>query len=361
MYHKAVFVPLAFLVLATLSLSTSLDAQTAAHGRWVFDPAGIATPGFVYDLPPAEFNPLTASDAELEQWGFPPRPSTEDAAAYGRWEKIATAKRVTPKLTFTNIYHGPAQNVKIGPPIKNATSTTSSNWSGYVVAGANGLFTPNNSDVFSVWIVPAAHQASSPPTCTSTWVYSSQWVGFDGWGSGDVLQAGTEADANCSSTSYYFWYEWYPFAETRISLPVGPGDVAQVTVTYKTTSPHGQAVILNLTTGQSSVISFNPPSGTNYVGNSAEWIMERPTINGSLPDLSNYVYDLFTTSESGNGHTTYLPSGPVPPGGAIYNVSMTCPPWNPSSACTTTTTISEVGLVDGFNTLVFNGEVGPAY
>jgi hypothetical protein len=64
------------------------------------------------------------------------------------------------------------------------------------------------------------------------------WVGIDGAGSNDVLQAGVEADALCyysygypvTSTYYSAWFEWYwagcnCYPEQRISnfpgLPCG--------------------------------------------------------------------------------------------------------------------------------------------
>lgn len=240
-------------------------------------------------------------------------------------------------MTFTNIYHGPARNVQSGQAVNNATAATSENWSGYVVYGESGLFTPNDSFVFSEWIVPAV----APPvgyTCSSATFASSQWVGFDGYGSNDVLQAGSET--NCGNSDYS-WYEWYPNAETEVSVPASPGDVMDVEVEYTTASPHGTAFISNLALNAGTAFSFNPPSGTTYVGNSAEWILERPTVNGALADLPNYVIDLFDSPQAYNG-THYLPGGPVPPDGAIYSVTMTCPPWTPASACASTTDISVV-------------------
>ena len=63
------------LVAATVFFASPVSfAQNSAHGHWVYDPKNIATPGFVYDIPPAGFDPVTASDNELKQWGFPPRP-----------------------------------------------------------------------------------------------------------------------------------------------------------------------------------------------------------------------------------------------------------------------------------------------
>ena len=199
------------------------------------------------------------------------------------------------------------------------------------------------------------HATQAPGTCNSTWDYSFEWVGFDGWTSSDVLQAGTEADANCSSTLYSFWYEWYPFAETRISFTISPGDDVEVEVWYTTTSPYGHAQWFNATTATATSVGFNPPSGTNYVGNSAEWVVERPTVGGLLSDLAN-VNDTFLDGYAYNGTTFYYPGSNSL---NTYDVTMVCPPWNPSSSCTTTTTLMFVDLF-AISTLYY-GDSGPAY
>src|SRR5208337_4610060 len=125
---------------------------------------------------------------------------------------------------------------------------TSDNWSGYAVSGASGMLKVNNSYVYAEWVVPVAQQAYK--ICTGGWDYSSQWVGIDGHGSNDVLQAGTETDAYCSggstSTFYSSWYEWFPNAEVRITnLPTNPGDLIAVEVWYTTAKPYGHAYFTN--------------------------------------------------------------------------------------------------------------------
>jgi hypothetical protein len=321
---------------------------------------GVVTPS----QPPADLNPLAASDEELEENGFPPRPDPQSApASYARWQTLVSVPRVAnPKLTQTTIYNGPAQHLSMGPTLSNGiVSTTSTNWSGYAAVGARGTFAHNNSFIFQEWIVPIAQTAFG--VCNGIPVYSSQWDGFDGYGSGDVLQAGTEADAVCSSsgraTLYSSWIEWYPFSETRVSVPAAqPGDLMGSEVWYTTSSPHGHAYLVNYTLNQAQTYAFNPPSGTTFVGNSAEWIEERPGVNGGLADLTNYVADPFNVDYAGNTVSYFYP-GSSPAGTTIYAIRMTCPPWNPSSACSSTKIISTPDLY-GLYTLWFYDSV-PAY
>ena len=133
-------------------------------------------------------------------------------------------------------------------------------------------------------MVPVAQQANK--VCNGFYDHSSQWDGFDGWGSDDVLQAGSEADAYCSgstkATFYSSWIEWYPFSSVRVSIPAAqPGDLMASDVWYTTSSPHGHAYLVNWTLQQAQTYAFNPPSGTTFVGNSAEWVLERPLAQAS--------------------------------------------------------------------------------
>ena len=310
----------------------------------------------LYPQPPPDLDPLSASDAELAQYGFPPRPDAQSVPeAYAHWLKLVSVPRVAnPKLSQTTIYNGPARHVSIGETLDNGiVSTTSNNWSGYAVTGANGTFRKNNNFIFFEWVVPIAQQAFG--VCNGFWDYSSQWDGFDGFGSGDVLQAGTEADAYCSGgtkvTFYSSWIEWYPFSETRVSVPAAqPGDLMGSEVWYSTTSPHGNAYLVNYTLQQAQGYSFNPPSGTTLVGNSAEWVVERPGISTGLADLTNYVADQFNYDYAYNG--SYFYPGSSPAGTTTYAIKMTCPPWTPSSSCSSTTHISTPYLY-GLSTLWF--------
>jgi hypothetical protein len=258
--------------------------------------------------PPQGFNPLTASDQDLEYYGFPPKPNEIDSPkAFASWQKAMTASkiRVKPVLEVTKNFAGPAKlaaGAKAGAPA-GGSAASSYNWSGYV--NTNGVTKYSNSSFYYIigdYVVPVARQAYSK--CTPTWDYAVTWVGIDGWGSGDVLQAGNEADAYCflgvTSTYYSAWYEWFPYGWTRIpSLPIVPGDDLFVEV-WSTSSTAGHAYLVNYNTNQYVIINFSAPPGTQLVGNSAEWIVERPGIGGGLATLSNYISDYFSDAYAYN-------------------------------------------------------------
>ena len=137
--------------------------------------------------------------ANIAQYGLPPRPAI-GSPQYEDWRKLVSTTRIDPVLQQTIMTHGPALNLSAGPSaLTNGltlAAASSTNWSGYAVSAAAGTFNVNNNLIHARWVVPIAQQAFG--SCDGTWWDSSQWLGFDGSGSKDVLQAGTEADAYCA-------------------------------------------------------------------------------------------------------------------------------------------------------------------
>lgn len=290
-----------------------------------------------YLSPPAGFDPLTALADELRKYGFPPRPDAgSPQSTIDAWRQISASlkNRILPKLEQTKIFNGPFRKAPGRSPFQtdNSTATNSSNWSGYSVVDNNKPFA--NEEVFTQYVVPVAQQAFG--ACTGGWDYGSAWDGIDGFGSSDVLQAGIEFDAYCNSgsTSAYYsaWYEWYPFGEVRISnLPVAPGDLIRVYV-WNTSPTVGNAVLVNFTANTSVSLTFNAPSGTQLQGNSVEWVVERPSVGGSLATLTNYIGDPFTFAEAFNtvGHKRYYFPGRNRTG-TEYSITMVDSSNNPLS------------------------------
>ena len=367
--HKVASLRASSILGFALVLGSSL--APTLHAQAVSDAAGEHAGTVVFAAPPAELNLLTASRTELEQYGIPPRPDPLDTVPFSRWKKLVMSPQTRlsdVKVTATKIFHGPARSLQIKGSVEgsvaNTTAASSNNWSAFAVTDAKGTFTANDSYVYAEWNVPAV----GVENCNYRPYMSSQWIGFDGaFVSGDVLQAGTEVDG-CSST-YSAWYEWYtsgctvnsssqPCYSYNLSLPIHPGDLVVAEVWYTTSAPHGHAYMYDYTTQQSASVAFNQPSSAsaNYVGNSVEWVVERP--NGGAPNLTNYVADQFNWTLAYNG-THYFYPGSAPTGSTIYNISMTCPGWTPSSSCPSTTDISTVDLF-GIDTLWFYAD-GPAY
>jgi hypothetical protein len=249
-----------------------------------------------FAAPPEGFDPLSASNEALADYGFPPRPE-QGSDEYASWARAMAASktRIIPKLEQTSIFHGPAREVKDSESIDEGSIKTI-NWSGFVVL--SGAKTYGNESFYLIAtdvVVPVARQAFG--ACTGGIDFGSSWVGIDGDMSPDVLQAGVEFDAYCvagNNEAYYSpWYEWYPNTAVRITnLPTSPGDDLYVVV-YHTSPTQGIAHMANINTNQYLSVNFTAPAGTKLVGNSAEWITERPGSIAGITTLTNYIADTY--------------------------------------------------------------------
>jgi hypothetical protein len=290
--------------------------------------------------PPVTFNPTLAGPEVLQAFGFPPKPDKlNEPKAYAAWKRAVTAPQSrlqTPVLQQTDIYHGPVK--LIGPATRtdgtneftgspsNIVATRSGNWSGFVDFDSSKPFAKGA--IYAYWIVPRAQLAFG---ATSGNVDSSSWVGLDGYSNTDVLQAGTESDASVSNGTgrvlYAAWIEWYPLPSVRVpNFAVSPDDELFVEV-WNTTSSLGHAYIMNVTNHQSVSLNFSAPNGTQLIGNSAEWIVERPLVGGVLATLTNYIACPFddcyalASLNGGSYNVAYYP-GLTKAGLTVYSISM---------------------------------------
>lgn len=249
----------------------------------------------LFQQPPPTFNPITADPRELLVYGFPARP---DARTHphlrAQWERRVTRRytRVEPEFV-RNVgkVHGPVQRPA---GIANATST---NWSGSVVFASAGTMC---SWIEGEWTVPDP----TDPNGGKSSYYSSAWVGIDGDGSPDVLQAGTESSLVNGSSSVYAWWEWYPDYEVAISnFPVRAGDTIYCLICATSATTAG-IYLTNDNTDQHVSFSVTAPNGTALVGNCAEWIVETPSVGGNpttLPDYGVVYFDDALAGERNGG------------------------------------------------------------
>jgi hypothetical protein len=326
---KGLRAPAWLAALGLLMLSSPARAQSPSPFAVETNLHGV----YAYTQPPAGFNPVTAPAADLELYGYPARPAAnESAKASARWATIVNPKlrRIVPELLRTNIYHRPAAGLVIQ---NSGKDTYSLNWSGYVLVHNKHSF----DSVAGAWIVPTAQAF----ICSGVMGYSAQWVGIDGWPnsiSGNILQAGSEADASCvnntTTTDYYPWIEWYTGREFKLAqqngdpLPFAPGDYLIVTVTatdwFDGASENGALNFTDVTQNWQISETFSAASlgGEFVTGQSAEWILERPLVNDAFPPLANYVADpWFEADATDLKKIVHLPGAPK--GATSYNVTMT--------------------------------------
>ncbi len=148
----------------------------------------------------------------------------------------------------------------------------SSNWSGYVVSSARHKIT----SVSGSFVVPSARRTGGG--------FAATWAGIGGYRHGDLIQAGVgeQASRAVSGRYYYAWYELLPGPERPIpGHRVRPGEHVTITV-GRTGSSRWRISIVDLHHWRWSR-HFSYHSSTA----SAEWILEAPTLNGTVTNLAH--------------------------------------------------------------------------
>lgn len=245
--------------------------------------------------PPPGFDPFAAAPQDAARNGFPPLPT--DPAQLERYRRVFS--QLQHKLQYVpptfrvnaDRRHGPRRR------LTEEGTETSTNWSGAVVFAPSG-------DTFrwlqGDWVIPDV----DAPT-ENQWYYCASWIGLDGDGSGDVFQAGVECEVYRSGSSLtrriYPWWEWFPTPEVEITnLAVSPGDMVTMVLCSASGagSTTGTVYFTNRTTGASTSVTLTAPSGTQLVGNSAEWIVEAPTVGGAQSAIADYGEVFFSVCEA---------------------------------------------------------------
>jgi hypothetical protein len=233
-------------------------------------------------LTEAEAQSMT--DEELSRRDYPERPNVLTSPdQYAKWlDQVARPMTILRShlVSRSDITAAPVNEIRF-------------NWSGLEAYSSTKK---TYSAVTADWGVPVIPTASSNGSID----YSAFWVGLDGDGIKDLVQAGTEQDAwesgGVTYSDYYAWSELLPNQPTEQEVfSVNPGDAMTVEVWISTGSgapnPNGSYGAFRIIdqTQNISTEFYVPLNGTTFNGTEAEWIMERPTVNGGYPELAAYL------------------------------------------------------------------------
>lgn len=278
---------------ATVSSACADPSATPAS------PAAVkALPGggtdYVYDIggttnhvpvPPPGFRPENATADQLDEYGFPPRPS--DPTELSDWLKDMSQWKATSVPTVCNL---PAV-AAIGDPAEGEPSDPSAarrfyNWAGF--------YTRDSSDHWKSVKAEYNQPDNFADPCTDSWEVS--WVGLGGVDSNSLLQDGTGMH-----NGKWAWYEYIsPNNDSHIvqtTLSVSAGDHMHVETDY---SPSGNKVtffIQNQTTGGSRNVVVDGIGDAYYDGSHGDFIDERPTVSGSFAPLRNFDHVHWTNAK----------------------------------------------------------------
>ena len=231
-------------------------------------------------------------DADVISMGYPPRPDASTSPEdYSKWLDLVSRPitLVPPQSVNRSDVSHKTLDAQAGP-------STSFNWSGYEAQSTPGSYVA----VTGEWLVPPV-VLGEPDQIT----WSAFWVGLDGHGQIDLVQAGTEQNffevpvfsSLIEFATYYTWTELLPNQpfEQQLGLALNPLDDVMVTVwvgdSRGAITPNGAYAwfyLHNRTQNQASTTN-TPLGGTSFSGSQTEWIMERPLVNGALAELSDYA------------------------------------------------------------------------
>jgi hypothetical protein len=167
-------------------------------------------------------------------------------------------------------------------------SELTTTWSGYIAATDFTTPTPDFVKVNASWIVP---------TVDSTVLgYSSAWVGIGGKFDKTLIQVGTLQQCVSgrfgNKVQYSAWYELIPDNSIAIEgVDISPGDQVTATVTLVNSKTNEWNIRFEDNSNHQS-FSINVFYTASRL--TAEWILERPFINGRLGALGDFGSVTFT-------------------------------------------------------------------
>jgi hypothetical protein len=286
-----------------------------------------------FHAPLPGFSPLTASPRELLKHGFPKRP--DDPEQLKHYNRIVHLMKGNFTYIEPSFSINPNRRHVSGKPRGNETAT------GEVVANvvpavvgaednnlwSGGVVFPPAGESFrwitGCWTIPNLRTSTSDAQT----YYCTIWIGIDGdaqVGSMDLCQAGVNIDVTGESLKCAAFCEWYPGSELAVNLPVTFGDTMVVTIcTTGSGATEATIYMTNLTQKVGTSFTLDAPtngdgSPVSLVGDSAQWVVERPVINGASSMLADYYQVFFdgasavsyspdgSSSTVANGNQTYI-------------------------------------------------------
>ena len=211
-----------------------------------------------------------------------------------------------------------------------------SQWSGYMVASDVQNRSPVVSSVSASWTVPEVK-----PSENNT--FSGVWVGIGGYREETLIQTGTEQEYFNGELIYYAWYELLPDYVVRIpNLHIRAGDTITASISLVNENTSTWSIEIRDVTRTEQ---FKKSIVYNSSRLSAEWVVERPKVNGAISTLADFGNVTFTeckatidgvTGEIGNfsyakflmydDETSMVSVSPLNADGAVFSVSYLEPP-----------------------------------
>jgi hypothetical protein len=259
---------------------------------------------------PGDFDPTSASDERLAQFGFPPRPDAEsEPELRAFWTEL-----FTPPFQFQQqdlrsdlAFALPDSYASAGRATSPSRREASLNWSGAYITPRDGrMFTR----VVGSFRVPHVSLPNLPGVAEAR---SSTWIGLDGARSylnSTLPQIGSAQHVTAAAPNNPIveaWIQWWPRpaftllnftikADDRLMCWLSVIDPTHVLVALRNMNTHDVRMFEMLAPRVVDPPRFPKPIQVHVSGATAEWITERPAHRGSpvlyeLPDYDEVVFE----------------------------------------------------------------------
>jgi hypothetical protein len=165
------------------------------------------------------------------------------------------------------------------------SSVESLDWAGYTITESASNPQQEVTAVSASWTVPAVADSTGD-------TFSAAWIGIGGFVDKTLIQTGTEQDSINGQAVYSVWYEMLPNDSVNIdAINVSAGDVISASIRLLDSGTNEWSIqISDVTNGQ----GFSQNFIYNSTRLSAEWIVERPTVNNRISALADFGSITFT-------------------------------------------------------------------
>jgi hypothetical protein len=131
------------------------------------------------------------------------------------------------------------------------------------------------------------------------------WVGIDGYSNSTVEQLGTEQDVINGKAVYDAWWEMYSSGKGQpeqviTGMTIQPGDSISASVTYLGSNNFQLSITDSSHANDSFTITVSSSSLQSPLAQrtSAEWIVEAPSVGGSIATVANFGSVTFTNASA---------------------------------------------------------------
>jgi hypothetical protein len=177
-------------------------------------------------------------------------------------------------------------------------------WAGYAVSANNLSPQPTVDAVSGSWTVPKVAISDSDS-------FSAAWIGIGGALDTTLIQVGSEQDSLLGQAVYSIWYEALPgIAVTIQNITISPGDQLSASIILVNASTRSwQIGIADDTSGACFTQNCDEQNLTyNSSRLTADWIVERPTVNNKQAALADFGTVTFTNLSAQIGGKTGSPN-----------------------------------------------------